>query len=266
MLDRGAGIAGLDVGEGVRAAVAAHEEGVALREIAGTMRARQYFHEAAVAVLPMTGRDAFRNDGALRVGADVDHLRAGVGLLVVVGNRDRIERTHRVLAAQDAGGIFPGDRRAGFHLRPRDPGIAAAAFAALGYEVVDAADAVLITRVPVLHGRVLDLRVILGDELHYRRVQLVFIAHGRGAALEVTHVRTRRRDDQRALELTGVLGVDAEVGGQLHGAAYAGRYVHKRAVGEDRGVERGEEVVALRHDTTEILLDERRVILHGFRE
>ena len=101
----------------------------------------------------------------------------------------------------------------------------ALALAALGDEVVDAALAVLVARVPVLHRRVLDLRVVERHQLDHRGVELVLVAHGRGAALEVAHVRAFLGDDQRPLELAGVRGVDAEVGGQLHRAAHALRDV-----------------------------------------
>ena len=68
------------------------------------------------------------------------------------------------------------------------------ALAALGHEVVDAALAVLVAGVPVLDRRVLDLGVVEGDELDDRRVELVLVAHRRGAALEVADVaRPRRR-------------------------------------------------------------------------
>ena len=93
--------------------------------------------------------------------------------------------------------------------------------AALGDEVVDAALAFLVAGVPVLDRRVLDRRVVVRDELDDRGVQLVLVAHRRGAAFEVADVRAFVGDDQRALELPGVLGVDAEVGRQLHRAAHA---------------------------------------------
>ena len=109
--------------------------------------------------------------------ADVDHLGAGVGLLVVVDGRDRVELADRALAAQHAARILPGDGRAGLHLGPGDVRVAAAALAALGDEVVDAAAALLIARIPVLHRGVLDARIIERDQLHHRGVQLVLIAH-----------------------------------------------------------------------------------------
>ena len=125
----------------------------------------------------------------------------------------------------------------------RDLGVAAAAVAPLRHEVIDAALAVLVARVPVLHGRVLDLRVIERDQLDDRRVQLVLVAHRRRAALEIGNVCALVGDDERALELAGLLLVDAEVGRQLHRAAHALRHVDERAVREHRRVERGVEVV-----------------------
>src|SRR5574340_1022116 len=68
----------LDVGEGVRRAAVADQEGVALRVVARALRALQHLDEAAVGVAPAPGRDALGDDRALRVAADVDHLGAGV--------------------------------------------------------------------------------------------------------------------------------------------------------------------------------------------
>src|SRR3712207_7325648 len=47
--------------------------------------------------------------------SDVDHLRAGVGLLAVVGQRDRVELADAAVALEDAAGVLPGDRRSGEH-------------------------------------------------------------------------------------------------------------------------------------------------------
>ena len=130
----------------------------------------------------------------------------------------------------------------------------AAAVAALGDEIVDAALAVGVARIPVLHGRVLDLGVVERDQFDHRGVQLVLVAHRRGAAFEIAHVGALVGDDQRALELAGVLLVDAEIGRELHRAAHARRHVDERAVGEHRRIERGEEIVGHRHHGAEILL------------
>ena len=120
--------------------------------------------------------------------------------------------------------------------------------------------------IPVLNRRVLDRRVVQRHQLDDRRVQLVLVAHRRRAAFEIAHVRAFLGDDQRALELSGPLRVDAEVGRQLHRAAHALRDVGERSVGEHRRVQRREEVVGVRHDRPEILLHEIRVVLHRFGE
>ena len=138
--------------------------------------------------------------------------------------------------------------------------------AALGDEVVNAAAALGVAGVPVLHGRVLDLGVVEGDELDHRRVELVLVAHRGGAAFQVADVGPLFGDDEGPLELAGVGGIDAEVGGQLHRAAHALGDVAERAVGEDRGVERGEEVVAVGDDRAEVPADKVRVVLDGFGE
>ena len=124
---------------------------------------------------------------------------------------------------------------------------------ALGDEVVDAAPALGVAGVPVLHRAVLDGGVVQRHQLDHRGVQLVLVAHRRGAALQVGDVAAFLGDDQRALELAGALRVDAEIGGQLHRAAHALRDVDEGAVGEDRAVQRREEVVALRHHRAEVL-------------
>ena len=266
MLDLRRGVLDLEIRERVRAAAIADQQRVALRVVARIGGVLADLHRAAVGVLAAAGRDALGDDGAARVLPQVDHLGAGVGLLAVVGHRHRVELAHRVVALQDAAGILPGDRRAGLDLRPGDLRAGALADAALGDEVVDAALAVLVAGVPVLDGRVLDRRSVERDQLDDRGVQLVLVALRRGAALEVAHRRALVADDQRALELAGVLGVDAEVGRQLHRAAHALRHVDEAAVAEHRRVERGEEVVGVRHDRAEILLHQVGMILHRLRE
>src|SRR6185436_7257149 len=75
----------LEVWERVRAALVADEQRVALRVIARIRRVLADADQAAIGVLAVPGRDPFRDDGAAGVLPEVDHLRAGVGLLPVVG-------------------------------------------------------------------------------------------------------------------------------------------------------------------------------------
>src|SRR5262245_15555116 len=266
VLEAGGAVLHLALREGVRPALVAHQERVALRVVAGVRRPLQDLHQPAIGVLPVPGRDSLRQDGAAGVAADVDHLGAGVGLLIVVRQRHGVELADRVVPLQDAGRVLPGDGRACLHLRPGDLRARPLTLAALGDEVVDAAPAFLVAGVPVLHRGVLDGRVFERHQLDHRGVQLVAIALGSGAPLEVRHVRPGVGDDEGPLELPGVGGVDAEVGRQLHRAAHPLRHVDEGAVAEHRRVEGGEEVVAVRHDRAEVRLHEIRVLPHRLGE
>ena len=135
--------------------------------------------------------------------------------------------------------------------------------AAFGDEIVDAALAVFVARIPVLDGGVFDFGVVVDNDFDDGGVQLVLVAHGCGATLEVTEIGSLVGDEECALELSGVAGVDAEVGAQLHGAAYAARDIDERAVGEDRRVECGVEVVGGRNDGAEVALHEFGVLAYS---
>src|SRR6266566_1593944 len=259
-------VAHVDVREGVRPALVADEHRVTLRVVPRALGTLHDFYEPAIGVLPAARRNSFRHDRRARVLAEVNHLRAGVSLLLVARYRDRVELTDRVVALENAAGILPRDRRPGFDLGPGDLRVATGTLAALRDEVVDPAFSFVVARIPVLDRRVLDLRVVQRDELDDRGVELILVPHGRRAALEVTDVAALVRDDQRALELTGRRRVDAEVGRELERTAHTLRHVHERAVGEHRRVERREEVVVMRHDGAEVLLDQIGVLTDRLRD
>ena len=94
-------------------------------------------------------------------------------------------------------------------------------------------------------------------------MQLVLVAHRCRAAFEVAHVCVVVGNDERALELTRVACVDAEVGAKLHRAAHALGYVDERSVGEHGAVERCEEVVAVGHHASQVLAHEVGMVLYG---
>ena len=265
MLHLSARILHFDIGHRVCAAVVADQQRVAIGEVARVGCPAVDRDLAAIGVVRMAGRNALGDDAARRVLAEVDHLGAAIDLLVAVRDRDRIELAARVVAAQDAGRIFPGDRRAGLDLRPRDLGAVAAAVAALGDEIVDAALAVLVAGIPVLDGGILDLGVIERHQFDHGRVQLVLVALRRGAAFEVRHVGALLGDDQRALELAGILLVDAEIRRQFHRAAHALGDEHEGSVGEDGRIQRRVVIVCRRHDRAEIFPDDLRVFADRLR-
>ena len=180
---------------------------------------------------------------------------------MVICNRNRIKLTDRAFAIQHARRIFPGHCTAGFHLGPADFRTIPLAKPAFGHEIVNPALAVLIAGIPVLHGRIFDLGIFQGDQFDHGGMQLVFIAHRRGASLEIGYVAAFFSNDQRTLKLAGVFGVDAEIGRQFHRAAHAFGNVNKGAVGKDRAVEGGKIIVMHRHDFAQPSFDELGIFL-----
>jgi len=262
----GGGVAHINIGEGMGAALITDEQRVALGVVAGACRARHYPHQTPVGVLPMTGGDALGYDSAAGVLPQVDHLGAGVGLLVIIGQGHRIELAHGVVPLENTAGVLPGDGGAGLNLGPGDPGIDAPANPTLGDKIVYAAPALLVTGIPVLDGGILDLRIVQGDQFHHRRVELVLVAHGGGAAFQVAYVAALIGDDKGPLELAGHGGVDAEIGGQLHRAAYPLGDIDEGAVAEDRRVQGGEEVVGIGHHRAQVLPHQIGVAPHRLGE
>ena len=76
-------------------------------------------------------------------------------------------------------------------------------------------------------------------------MQLVGIAHGRGAAFEIADVAAFVGNDQGALKLTGLRSVNPKVGRKLHGATNSLGNITKRSIAEDRGIERCKEVITV---------------------
>src|SRR5215471_14994279 len=97
-------------------------------------------------------------------------------------------------------------------------------------------------------------------------MQLVLVAHGRRAALEVADGAALVGHDEGPLELAGARGVDAEIRGKLHGTPHALRDIAERAVAEDRRVERREEVVRVGDHGAQVALDEGWMLLDRLRE
>src|SRR5262245_39725231 len=125
----------------MRAAVIADQQRIAIGEIAGAGRLAVGAHEAPVGVVGTPGGDALGGDPARGILAEVENRRAVIDLLAAVRDRDRIELAPGIVAAQDAARIFPGDGGAGLDLGPGNFRVLAAAVAALGHEIVDAAAA-----------------------------------------------------------------------------------------------------------------------------
>src|SRR3546814_5778146 len=86
-----------------------------------------------------------------------------------------------------------------------------AALGALGHEVVDAANSIFVAGIPVLHRRILDLRVFQRDQLDHRRVQLVLVAHRRGAAFQVGNLGAVFEIGRATSELQSLMRISYDV-------------------------------------------------------
>src|SRR5262249_10453037 len=179
------------------AALIADQKRIAIGEVARAGGAAVRRDQPPVGVVRVPGGDALGDDAARGVLAEMQHLCAGIYLLIAVGDGDRIEFATRILTTQDAAWIFPRDRRAGLELRPGDLRVLAAAIAPLGDEIVDAAAALGVARIPVLNSRIFDFSVVERNQFDHSRVQLIFITDRGGAAFEVAHIGAAIGDDQR---------------------------------------------------------------------
>ena len=141
----------------------------------------------------------------------MNHFCSGIGLLAIVCQGYRVELANRVIAAQHHTRILPSYSGACFNLGPGNLCPCAGAQAAFGHEVIDAATAILVAGVPVLHSGVLDLSVFQRNEFYHGSMQLIFIAHRRCAALKVAHMGASVGNDQCALKLPGIAFIDAEI-------------------------------------------------------
>src|SRR5688500_7627503 len=104
----------------MRAALVADEQRIALRVVPRVLRVLADPDLTAVGVLPMPCGDPLRHDRAAGVLAEMNHLRAGVGLLPVVRRGNGVELADRAVSLKDAARILPGNRRAGLDLGPGD--------------------------------------------------------------------------------------------------------------------------------------------------
>ena len=227
MLEHGCVVMGIHIWEGMRSTIAAQQQGVAGTVVACIVGIGCGTNQTSIGVLAMTCRDTFRDDGTLGVLTHVNHLGTCIGLLIVVGNSYAVELSYRVVATQDTGRILPGNRRTRLYLSPAQLRVHTAQVASLGYQVQHTTLTMLITRIPVLNGRVLHLSIVLDDNLYDSRMELVLITHWRCTSLQVRNVGIIISDNQCTLKLTGVTGIDAEVTAQLHRAADALRNINE---------------------------------------
>ena len=203
-------VAGTDlhVRVGIRDRLVVEDERIALDVRLATIGVVLDPHEAAIAGAATVLGDRLGDDlgGGLRGG--VDHLRAGVLMLIGTGVGDRQHLARGLRAGQNDRRVLHRELRADVAVDPLHM--------ALGFDVGPLGDQVEDIVGPVLDGGVGDASRRLHHDLHNRGVQRIRgVGRGR-AALDVVHLRTLVGDDQGALELTHVFRVDAEVGLQRH--------------------------------------------------
>src|ERR1051325_7131515 len=124
--------------------------------VARVLRTWMNAYQSPIRILRVPCRNSLRHDTRPGIFAQMDHFGAGIGLLEIVGDGNRIEFTDRVVAAQDTARIFPGDGRARLYLRPGNLRGLTPAIATLGDEIVDAALPFRIAWIPILYGRIFD--------------------------------------------------------------------------------------------------------------
>ena len=117
-----------------------------------------------------------------------------------------------------------------------------------------------------MHGRIFDLRIAKRYEFDHRGVQLIFITHRSGAAFEITHVTALIGNNEGALKLPRLSGVNSKIRTQLQRTPHPFGDIYKRAIAEHRRIKRGKKVVRVRHHRAEIFFDELRMLLHRLGE
>ena len=205
----------------------AQKQRVTLREISGILTILNHLYLSSVRIGTIPSRNSFRNNPATGVIPNMDHFSPRVCLLVIIRHGHGIKFTDRPVALQYRTRVFPSDSRTRLHLCPNQFGIIPFTNTSFGHEIIDTAFPVLISRVPVLHGTIFYLRVLLYHNLHDSRMQLILVPLRSSTSFQITHETFLFRHDQRALKLPRVRRVDSEISGQLHRTTHPFRDVNE---------------------------------------
>ena len=237
----------LDVRVRIRARVLVQQERITAHVALGVLRLRMHLQQATVTRAPVLLGDGLRGNRRGGVRRDVHDLATGVLVLPVARERDGEDLTLRARLHQVDRRVLHRELRAEVAVHPLHRRVLVGR-GTLRHQVVH------VLR-PVLDGRVAAAAALLDDDLHHRGVQAVRRVRWRGTALDVMDVRPLVDDDQCALELTGVLRVDAEVRLQRQVDMNALGHVDERAAAPHRRVQRRELVVIRRDDRGEVLTE-----------
>src|SRR3989338_513449 len=158
----------------------------------------------------------------------MNHLRAGVGLLKMIGERHRIKFAGRIIPDQDAAWVLPRDRRACLDLRPGNLRIFALTFTAFWHKIINPAlSGLRITGIPILYRRILDLGMVERHKLYDRRVELVRIKPRGSTSFQIAYVTIVFTNNQRSFKLSRAFGVDAKISRKLHRTLRVFRNINK---------------------------------------
>ena len=119
----------------------------------------------------------------------------------------------------------------------------------LGDQIVDVVS-------PVLDSGIAYTCARLADDLHHSAMERLTGIGWRGAPLDVVHLCTLIDDDERTLELSHILAIDAEIGLQWHIHRHPRGDINKAATAPHRRIQGGKLIVLRRNHRAEILLHE----------
>jgi len=252
------GVAGTAHGDcrvGIGATGRVNQERVALGVILAILEMLRHVHQTAVSGAAFADGDAFGNDVASSLISRVDHLRAGILMLAVIGESDRENFAARFAPLHDHAGIFHCQARADIAIDPLYLGIFLGQ-TAFRHQVEN-------IRRPVLDGDVLDLGAFERDQFDDCAVQRRGIKLWRCATFHVGHFRTFIGDDERTLELAKIFGVDAEISLERMFHFHPRRDVNERAAAEHSGIQGAEFIVADWDDLAEPFPENLGMILEA---
>ena len=97
-------------------------------------------------------------------------------------------------------------------------------------------------------------------------MQLVLITHRGRTAFEIGDVGIVVGNDEGALELSCVAGIDTEVGTEFHGTAHALWDIDEGTVAEYGRVEGCKEIITIRDHTTKVFAHQIGMLLDGIAD
>ena len=245
-------------------ALVPHQQRIALREIPCIFCPAVDLYQASVTVLRFSSGDAFGDDGAFGVFTQMDHFGPRICLLKIVGHRDGIKLSYRIVSFQYARRIFPRHSRTGLYLRPGNfcIGLANPSFS---HKIKNPSLTFFVSGKPVLNRGIFDFCIVHRNQFNHCCMQLVFITSRCCTSFQVTHITTFVSNDQSPFKLSCSSLIDSKIRGQFHRTFDSFGNVTKRTVRKNSGVQSRIKIVCFGNDCPHVFFDQFRVLLNGFR-